>query len=267
MKKIITLLSLLGLGATAAQAVFTDNFSSGTAADAGYYRFGTTDTTLTVAAGTLDYDYAAGASNRSGVIKQFTNTTLNLGETLTFAFTLDSRELRDDENNSFRWSIGNIGTAVNADFASAEPFSGGARRNYVFAAATGVSATALNQHSTGFSSPVNGGTATAISGLDASNFANASTDPFTISVAFTRTATGLDIVKDFGGTVSSGSFTTTTTNDFDFNTIAFSFNNAGAYDASFDNISVTVIPEPSSFALGAGALVLALIGTRRSRRS
>lgn len=248
-----------------AQPVFNDTFTSGTAADAGYYRFGTTNTTLAVSGGTLNYAYAAGAANRSGVIKQFTNTTLALGETLTFAFALDSRALRDDENNSFRWSIGNIGTTVSADLSSAEPFSSGTRRNYVFAAATGSAATAFNQHSAGFNSPVNGGTATALSGsLGASNFANASALPFSISVAFTRTAIGLDIEKNFGGSLSSGSFTTSTATDFDFNTIAFSFNNAGAYNAAFDTVSVSVIPEPATWALlGVGLLALVVFRHRR----
>jgi hypothetical protein len=258
----------LGLAATAtAQTVFTDTFTSGTAADAGYYRFGTTNTTLTVDGGNLDYSYAVGATNRSGVIKQFANTTIEEGETLVFSFTIDSRALRGDENNSFRWSIGNIGTAVTGDFASTTPFSGGTRRNFVFAAATGTATTALNQHSAGFTSPVDGGTITALTGLAASNFAASSSDAFHISVSFTRTATGLDIVKNFGGSISSASFTTAVANDFIFNTIAFSFNNAGAYAISLDNISVSVVPEPSSFAALAGLGALGMVASRRRRRA
>ena len=246
--------------------VFLNAFDAGSAADAGYYRFGTTGTILGVAGGTLNYSYDSGsAANRSGVIKQFGNTTLEVGESLTFAFTIVNRTLRDDENNSFRWSIGNIGTTVEADLASAEPFSGGTRRNYVFAAATGSAATALNQHSAGFSSPVNGGTTTSLSGLDASNFAASSDDAFSISVAFTRTATGLDIEKDFGGVISSGSFATSTANDFVFNTIAFSFNNAGDYNISLDDISVSVIPEPKVYAALAGFLALTFTVARRRR--
>lgn len=245
-----------------ATLVFEDTFSSGTPADAGYYRFGTTNTTLGVADGTLNYSYASGATNRSGVMKQFANTSLDVGEILLFSFTVDSRDLRDDENNSFRWSIGNISTTVDDDFSSAEPFSGGTRRNYVFAAATGVASTALNQHAAGFSSPVNGGTNTAISGLDASNFANSSDDPFDVVMSFTRTATGLDIVKNFGGTISSGSFATTNANDFIFNTLAFSFKNAGDYSVSLDNISVSVIPEPSTLVLLGVALICGLVFRR-----
>jgi hypothetical protein len=259
--------ALLGLAATAqAQVIFNDTFTSGTAAEAGYHRFGTTNTTLAVDGGNLDYGYATGASNRSGVIKQFTSTTIAVGETLTFSFTIDSRSLRLSEDNSFRWSIGNISTAVNADFSSAEPFSGGTRRNYVFSAATGTSV-AFNQHSAGFSSPVNGGTVTAISGITASNFAASSTDAFSISVSFTRTVTGLSISRNFGGSISSGSFATTNGNDFVFNTIAFSLNNAGDYGFSLDNVSVSVIPEPSSFAALAGLGALGFVSARRRRRA
>lgn len=266
MKSTLTLLLSFGFASAAsATTLILDTFDAGTPADSGYYRFGTTNTTLAVADGTLNYSYASGATNRSGVIRQFANTTLEVGETLTFAFSITTRTLRDDENNSFRWSIGNIGTVVTEDLASAEPFSGGTRRNFVFAAATGTATTALNQHSAGFSSPVNSGTVTALSGLDASNFSNSSSDPLTISVAFTRTASGLDIVKDFGGIVSSGSFATTNANDFDFNTIAFSFNNAGDYSVSLDDISVSIIPEPSTYAAMFGLLALALAIVRRRR--
>lgn len=267
MRTILTTLSAFAL-ATAASAtiLFTDSFDSGTPADSGYYRFGTTETTLAVAEGTLNYGYGSGATNRSGVIRQFDSATLEVGETLTFAFTLTSRNLRDDENNSFRWSIGNIGTAVTEDLASAEPFSGGTRRNYVFAAATGSATTALNQHSAGFSSPVNGGTTTALTGLSAPNFSHSSSDPYAISMAFTRTESGLEIAKDFGGILSTASFTTSDANDFVFNTIAFSFNNAGDYNVSLDDISVSVIPEPSTYAalVGLLALMLVIVRCRRS---
>ncbi|TVP82546.1 MAG: hypothetical protein EA353_00290 [Puniceicoccaceae bacterium] len=269
MKKLLLPFFAIAFAATAhSQVVFQDNFSSGTAADAGYYRFGTTGTSLATddTAGTLNYAYSGTAANRSGVIKQFASTTIEIGETLTFAFTIDARDLRADENNSFRWSIGNIGTSVSADLADAEPFSGGTRQNYVFAAATGVATTALNQHSAGFSSPVNGGTTTNLSGLAASNFSDASTDAFAIAVAFTRTASGLEISKDFGGNISSATFTTTNANDFIFNTLAFSMNNAGDYDFALSDVSVSVIPEPSAWALSSGVLALLMVLRRPRRR-
>lgn len=264
------LLSLATVAASSLSAtvIFSDSFASGSAADAGYYRFGTTNTTLETnnIAGTLNYSYAAGATNRSGVIKQFGDTAIAVGETLTFSFTIVSRNLRGDENNSFRFSIGNIGTAVTSDLASAEPFSGGTRRNYVFAAATGTATTAFNQHSAGFSSPVNAGTVTALTGLSASNFANTSSEPFNISVSFFRTEDGLDITKDFGGNISSASFATSTANDFIFNTLAFSFNNAGNYTIALDNISVSVIPEPSTYAFLFGLGILGFVVVRRRKR-
>ena len=270
-KPISFALAVLTVGAAQVQAqtaVFSDDFSTGNAADNGYYRFGTAGTTLNTdnTSGTLDYTYSVDAANRSGVIKQFTNTTLALGETLIFAFTIDGRTFRDDENNSFRWSIGNIGTAINGDLTSAEPFSSGTRRNYVFAAATGVAATAFNHHSAGFASPVNGGTTTDLTGLSASSFDANSVDSFSIMVSFTRTATGVDIEKDFGGTVSYGSFATSTAADFDFNTLAFSMNNAGDYTLAVSDVSVSVIPEPSTYGMIGGVLVLGLALLHRRRK-
>lgn len=267
MKFLYTLLSTAAVVASSSinAAIVLNTFDSGTAAENGYYRFGTTGTTLSTdnVSGTLALSYTADAANRSGVIKQFTATSIEVGETLIFSFTLANRSLRGDENNSFRFSIGNIGTSITSDIASAEPFSGGTRRNYVFAAATGVASTAFNQHSAGFSSPVNGGTNTAISGLTASNFSNSSSQSFAVSVSFTRTLTGLDIQKDFGGSISSGSFTTATAADFSFNTIAFSMNNAGDYNFALSDVSVTVIPEPSTMAALLGIASFACVMLRR----
>ena len=83
-------------------------------------------------------------------------------------------------------------------------------------------------------------------------------------LATTASATGLDIEKNFGGSLSSGSFATANGADFDFNTLAFSFNNAGDYSAALDNISVTVIPEPATIGL-MGIALLSMLAFRRRK--
>ena len=91
--------------------IFTDTFTTGTAADAGYYRFGTTSTTLSAdnANSELDFSYAAGAATRSGFIKSFTEQTLAVGDSITLSFSVNSRTLASAENHAFRWAIGNLG--------------------------------------------------------------------------------------------------------------------------------------------------------------
>lgn len=254
-----------------AAVIFNDTFSSGTAAAAGYYRFGTTNTTLgpNPLVGTLDYTYASGASNRSGVIKSFSEQTLNVGDSITFSFDITSRTLANNENHSFRWAIGNLGNPtsvtgvpVTADLASATPFGSGTRQMYQFSASTGTTA-GFGQFAAGSSSPVHaGGTTTAISGF--SGPASVATSGATsVSLTITRTDTNdYSFSQTAFSTTSSGTLTGLGTNIF--NNIAFSFNNNGAYSVSLDNVQVSVVPEPSTWALLAGGLTV-LVTLRRRR--
>lgn len=274
MKTNLGLLSLAMTGvlgtAVYAAPLFNDTFSSGTAADAGYYRFGTTNTTLErdTVNNELDYAYASGAANRSGVIKSFTSQSLAVGESLVFSFTINNRSLNSADAHAFRVGIGNAGVPtavtgfpVTADLASATPMADGTRRFYQFSASANSTA-GFNQFVTGSSSPVHNqsGTATSLIGTLAgvSSFPATSSNAFPVSLTFTRTLSGVDIEKNWGGSISNGSWPGT---DYIFNTIAFSMNNNGAYSFALDNISVEVIPEPASLALG-GLAVMAL-GRRR----
>jgi hypothetical protein len=273
MKTTLGLMSVMVTGvlgtAVYAAPLFSDTFDSGTAADAGYYRFGTTNTTLErdIVNNELDYTYASGATNRSGVIKSFANQSLAIGESLVFSFTLNRRLLNSNETHSFRVGIGNAGNPsavtdfpVTSDLASASPMASGTRLFYQFSASTSTTA-GFNQFASATSSPVHASSATAISGLTGvSSFPFSSSTALPVTLIFERTPTGMDIEKNWGGSISTGSYTTT---DFDFNTLAFSMNNAGAYSFSLDNISVEVIPEPASLALG-GLAVMALGRRRRA---
>lgn len=274
MKRFLLSLSTLTLAASAQAAViFSDTFSSGTAGDAGYYRFGTTGTTLAAdnPNSELDFDMSSGAAVRSGFIKSFTEQTLAIGDSITLFFQLNSRTLASGENHAFRWAIGNLGNPtsvpgvpVTADLSSNTPFSSGTRQMYQFSASTSTTA-GFGQYVTGSQSPVHNvsGTATGITG-----FSGPASIPTTgtgnVTLTITRTAANdYSFTQSAFGVNSSGTLSGLGTNIF--NTVAFSFNNAGAYSASFDLIEVSVIPEPSTWALLAGGLGAMVILRRRSR--
>ncbi len=265
MKKIILPIVIAACAASAhAGVIFNDTFTSGTAADAGYYRFGTTATTLATDGTELDFNYnvSGTTSSRSGVIKSFSDQTLAVGDSITFSFTINSRTLANSENNAFRWAIGNLGNPsavtgapVTADLASASPFASGSREMYQFSASTGAAA-GWGQFQTGSTSPVHtGGTNTAITGFTGPA-SIATSGVGSINLTIGKTVTGYSITQSAFGVDSSGTLTTGT--DI-FNTIAFSMNNAGAYSVALDNIQVSVVPEPTTFAMmlgGLGALIL-----------
>lgn len=251
---------------TASAAVFTDDFSSGTAADAGYYRFGTTGTTLAVAVGSLDFAIDGTAASRSGVIKSFAEQTLAVGDSITFSFDINSRTLANSQNHSFRWAIGNLGNPssvtgvpVTGDLTSASPFASGTREMYMFSAGTGAT-TGFGAYSPGQTSPVHNAV-TGFAGFTGPG-SIATTGADSVSLTITRTAaTDYSLEQTAFGSASSGTLTGDGTNIF--NTLAFSFNNAGAYHVSLDNVSVSVIPEPSTMVLLGIALMSALVFKRR----
>ncbi len=256
--------------------IFTDTFSSGTAADAGYYRFGTTGTTLARDSTNNELDFTMGstASSRSGVIKSFTEQTLAVNDSIIFSFSINSRSLASSQNHAFRWAIGNLGNGsavtgvpVTGDFTSATPFGSGAREMYQFSASTSSTA-GFGQFVTGSSSPVHNqsGTGTAIASF-AGPASVALTGATTVSLTITRTAaSNYSFSQTAFGSTTSGTLTGVGTNIF--NNLAFSFNNApgtGTYDVALDNIQVTVVPEPSTWALLAGGMLATVVFRRRRR--
>ncbi|MCC5846503.1 MAG: PEP-CTERM sorting domain-containing protein [Verrucomicrobia bacterium] len=268
------LLGAVFLGATASAAiVFQDDFSTGTAADAGYFHFGTTGSNLATdnSGGTLDYAYTSSAANRSGVYKTFSGQTLAVGEILTLSFSIDGRTLRSGENHAFRWAIGNLGdpSAITvsgggpfgSDLDSATPLDGGTREMYQFSASTGAT-NGFGQYVTGSSSPVHnaGGSATAITSFSGPASIGTTGDA-TVVLSITRTATGFEFDQTAFGSSTSGTLVGGT--DF-FNALAFSMNNAGDYDFSLSDVTVSVIPEPSTLLLLGISLISALALRRRN---
>lgn len=269
-KHLITTVLLVTAASSQSQIVlFSDTFSSSTAAAAGYYRFGTTGTSLAAdnPNSELDFDYTSGAAARSGFIKTFSDQSLAVGDSITLHFLLNSRTLASTENHAFRWAIGNLGNPsavpsvpVTADLTSNTPFTSGTRLMYQFSASTSTTA-GFGQYVTGSQSPVHNvsGTPTPIAGFSGpANIATSGSGAVTLTI----TRTGLNdysFSQTAFTTVSTGTLTGLGTNIF--NTIAFSFNNPGAYSASFDLIEVVYnpIPEPTTWALLAVSLLTIIL--------
>lgn len=250
-----------------AQVVFTDTFTSGTAADAGYYRFGTTNTTLAVGGGDLDFAQTATALARSGTYKQFTSQSLSIGESIVFSFNVTAQNMPSQVNHVFRWAIGTDPLVDPAgDLASNTPFDSGTRQMFQFAL-SGSTTPGLGQFVAGSSSPIHNqsGTGTAISGfVGPASVATNATGSVTLTI--TRTDTNnYSISQTAFNTESSGTLTGVGFNQF--NTIAFGVNSTGNASFSLDNISVAVIPEPAtaSALLAAGLLALVVFRRRRCR--
>jgi hypothetical protein len=270
---ILTFGAFVALSSIASGAiVFNDTFDTGTAADAGYYRFGTTGTTLTTdnLDGTLDYAYTGSATARSGIIKSFSEVSLdNTGDSLTFSFTLASGSFRSSENHTFRYAIGNLGNPtavtgipVTTDLSSTTPLASGTRQMYQFSAAQGAT-TGFNALVSGSTSPVHDGSGITLAGLSNDSIAQNVSD-FTVTLTFTRTSTGLDINKSYNGNVTTSSLADTNA-VYTFNNLAFSMNNPDTVGFTLDNVTVTAVPEPSTYALLAGFMTLGLILWRRRR--
>jgi len=252
--------------------IFTDTFTSGTAADAGYYRFGTTGTTLAVAGADLDFTTDGTAASRSGVIKSFTAQTLAVGDSITFSFDITSRSLASLQSNAFRWSIGNLGNPspvtgapVTADLTSAAPFSSGSRIFHSFSASTSDTA-GYGGIINGQSSPVVNTSIAAYVGF-AGPVSVGQTGVTSVSLTIDRTGTdSYSISQTAFGSSDTGTITGAVADANIFNTIAFSMNNAGALNFSLDNVQVSVVPEPATWVLLTGSLT-ALVVFRRRRQA
>lgn len=97
--------------------------------------------------------------------------------------------------------------------------------------------------------------------------------PYTMSMIFTRTAAGMDIMGELSGglygTITSQIAHDTTPSTTEFATLAFRFNNTAT--ARFTSLTVTdltvlsSIPEPATYAACMGALVLGVVLIRRRK--
>jgi hypothetical protein len=199
------------------------------------------------------------------------NFTLGLGETLTFAGTAELKSVTGTDGTiQFRFGLFDVNgqSGVNgwlgyfAANTTISTQSGG-----------GVYERILNNTNAYYSSL--SGNAVLASGAAATPVAGArlTNDTYSMSLSFTRaTATSLSIsssmIRTTGGNnyVSVDNYIDNSVNSFTFNRLGFlAGSGLDADQIILSNLSLTVIPEPSSFAALAGLGAIGLVASRRRR--
>ncbi|MDF3059492.1 MAG: hypothetical protein K0R17_3707 [Rariglobus sp.] len=274
--------ALVAVAAHAQVTLIDDTFSDGGRTngadvnDAQWHMITTNTATTTVTANALRTTAAAGAPAHPHAIAYFNNTTLGVGDTLAFSFTFTSNETNYTQGaTNVRWGLFNMGgSQQSSDLLTANV-------NTLYQNTTGYSVfgprtTANNPvqiysrstNTTEDTTPISTAANVAIAGATANTTVSTFvTTPINASLSLTRTVSGYDYSVGYAGTTFSGSFTTVTATTFNMVDIWAITNNSNSL--TIDNVLVTytaaAIPEPSSYALFAGAAGMAGALTLRRR--
>jgi hypothetical protein len=240
------LLTVLGLTAGNAAVIFTDTFTgvtTGTLNSNGWYFNASSGTEWVIGTNNLSplsgnvLQNPGGTASGTYALKQFTSQTLSLGQSLT---------LQVDYNNTVNtggqyalW-LGNTATTLSGNslnMGAGYPFPA----DFTAYNAWGVSNT--NPDAPGFNEYQTGVVNTmAFAG---SAIIGNTNNPSTLALTLTRVATGTQLEWFVNGT-PLGSYIDTNAPFNTFNTVAL-FGQTNS--PSFDNVSVSVVPEPSTFAM------------------
>jgi hypothetical protein len=273
-QKLIPALGFFLAATISAQAALTIDSASwtnalGTAANSGLSATGITwgNNTANNADNSAIYAIIDGDTGTAGN----QNFTLGLGETLTFAGTAELKSVTGTDGTiQFRFGLFDVNGQSDVNgwlgyFAANTTIStqsGG-----------GVYERILNNTNAYYSSL--SGNAVLASGAAATPVAGArlTNDTYSMSLSFTRaTATSLSIsssmIRTTGGNnyVSVDNYIDNSVNSFTFNRLGFlAGSGLDADQIILSNLSLTVIPEPSSFAALAGLGAIGLVASRRRR--
>jgi hypothetical protein len=197
------------------------------------------------------------------------NFTLGVGETLTFAGSAQLRGVTGTDGTiQFRFGLFDVNGSANAN-----DWLGYFAANTTISTQSGGGVYERNSPATG--AFYSGTGATLASGAAATPVAGArlTNDTYSMSLSFTRaTATSLSIsssmIRTTGGNnyVSVNNYTDSSVNSFNFNRLGFlAGSGLDADQVVLSNLSLTAIPEPSSFAALAGLGAIGLVASRRRR--
>ena len=259
----ISAASLLLFAASSANGaiVFTDTFDTGTG---NWYRYGTTGT-LTNTDEQLSWS-RADTGPREAIGRSFATQTIGIGESIRMSFDFTQSAGTSGSGNIIRAGFYNVGTPIAADNWGVGNNIGAWSGYYTFIRDNSNSGNIARQHSatstSGGSGPSEAGTTiTDPSNTTQFDIVNGVTYQGVFEV-FRTSATEMTTLF----TLSSGATThfsvqgITSAVQSDFNTVVFRTSVTSAQ--LFDNIQVSVIPEPSTALLGAFGM-LALLRRRR----
>lgn len=274
MKKI--LLSILGITALAVSAsaqtvIFNDTFTSGNIT--GWYSAGATGSSVSAFNNGGGQEWlSVNSSNATATgqhaFKAFTGTTLAVGETMRLTMNVAQINSMPNANNSFGVALFNTSSSYSADQNTASVWAIGSQ-GYRFFLASGT----------------NTGSTLGWANLGAVNtpWAGGSNNAATSTAAAGTLATGnlvFDIARtglaELQFTVTNGATTLynavsstagTTPEYFTFNTLAAGYltSSAATRSVRFDTVNLSVIPEPTTWALLAGSLTTMMVFRRRRR--
>ena len=270
LSKITLLAALVAPVVASATTIVSDSFTDlgytdGTdASDVAWFTYYTgAAPTLSVATdATLGGGPALVMNSGSGMFKgaaaNFTSQTLAVGDTLTLAFDFRLSETPANNSAGLRFGLANQATTGSAATGT----------GYYIGLGTGTSSGAAFSGDTGSDSFTSGLGVTPITTNSPGSFSLADQLKHTLSFSVTRTLAGYDLIfsADGGSSYTASDSGSGITNAF--NTIVL-VQGGVATDFVLDNVNVTLtsVPEPSSYGLlGAGALAACAFVRRRSKR-
>jgi len=266
-------LGLLALAPVAKAQIINDTFSTNPANpnDVGWYSSAGTVTTFNGSSGALQFTQGDTTANVS-VFKQFSQTTLAVGESLrlTFDYTAFASQPISVSNSHFR--IGLFDTSNT--FTSNQAASSWSTTNEGYTMGIGAGTTGATSnffYRTGNAGIVSTTSpSTALGAADTLNVTNFALVPVNVEFTITRlSATEIQLAGKFVQNSITTTFTTknvTATGNYvdTFDTLFIGYgSSANGRGFTIDNVNLTVVPEPSSYALLLGGLGLLVLLRRR----
>jgi hypothetical protein len=266
------LAALAFVAATGAHAqLINENFNSNAANPntLGWYYAAPATSTFTAASGALQFTSGDSSTNNVSVFRQFTETTLAVNETLQASFTFTAFANQPisslTANNHFRIGLFDTSNTFTGN-QGASPWTGS---NAGYQMGIGAGSASSNSQ---FGYRTNQANIVSFSsiGTAQSHRITSYADPVSVIFSVTRTETGITLSGSYTQNSVTTTFTSVTpvTSLFTFDTLWIGYGSTNSVaDRGFtiDNVSLTVIPEPSAFAALAGLGALGLAATRRRR--
>jgi len=251
-----------------------DNFSSGTPNSNGYYSYNSNSAGVAWEITSAELVNSNGSAPNTTVFKSFTPTTITLGQSITVNASYRNNQTSTSAGQ-FELALFDLAAPVTADdFGGTDPRTNqtglgilqnqfndrtfGA--NYTGSGTTNTLSTASTD-TTGLYNTLN-----ATNGFTVTQRIDGGGTLIPISLTYSIDSTGLLMAGTLGGNNISYRIDGVTSFTADALYLRGSYGaGTGSRFSRFDDIEVSTIPEPGSFALLGGVLALGLVGLRRRR--